>query len=126
MNGPAPGGPAPGGPVADVGCGPGNVTARLHELGIDAAGIDLSPKMVELADRDHPGLRFTVGSMTELPLADGSAAGLIAWWSLIHVPDDTVPAVLRHFRRVLRPGGALLLGPDAEKPQAILFARRFV
>ena len=40
---------AGGGPVADVGCGPGNVTAHLHELGIDAVGIDLSPKMVELA-----------------------------------------------------------------------------
>lgn len=33
---------AGGGPVADVGCGPGEVTAHLHELGIDAFGIDLS------------------------------------------------------------------------------------
>ena len=34
---------AGGGPVADVGCGPGHVTAHLHKLGVDAFGIDLSP-----------------------------------------------------------------------------------
>jgi SAM-dependent methyltransferase len=99
-----------GGPVADVGCGPGQVTAVLHELGIDAFGIDLSPAMIDLARRDHPGLWFEVGSMTDLRLADASVAGLLAFWSLIHIPDETVPAVFGHFRRVLRPGGPLLLG----------------
>jgi SAM-dependent methyltransferase len=99
-----------GGPVADVVCGPGQVTAVLHELGIDAFGIDLSPAMIDLARRDHPGLRFEVGSMTDLRLADASVAGLLAFWSLIHIPDETVPAVFGHFRRVLRPDGPLLLG----------------
>jgi ubiquinone/menaquinone biosynthesis C-methylase UbiE len=99
-----------GGPVADVGCGPGHVTAHLRDLGVDAFGIDLSPAMVEVARRDHPGLRFEVGSMTELALADASVAGLLACWSLIHIPDDAVPAVLGHFRRVLRPGAPLMVG----------------
>jgi SAM-dependent methyltransferase len=101
---------AGGGPVADVGCGPGHVTAHLRELGVDAFGVDLSPGMVEAARRGHPGVRFEVGSMTDLDLADGSVAGLLAWWSLIHVPDDEVPGVFAHFRRVLRAGGPLLLG----------------
>jgi SAM-dependent methyltransferase len=101
---------AGGGPVADVGCGPGHVTAYLRELGVDAFGIDLSPAMVEVARRDHPGLRFEVGSMTDLRLADASVGGLLAFWSLVHVPDDAIPAVLGQFRRVLRPGGPLLLG----------------
>jgi SAM-dependent methyltransferase len=99
-----------GGPVADVGCGPGHVTAHLHELGIDAFGIDLSPAMIDVARRDHPGLRFEVGSMTDLNLADASVDGLLAFWSLIHIPDDAVPAVFGHFRRALRPGRPLLLG----------------
>jgi SAM-dependent methyltransferase len=99
-----------GGPVADVGCGPGHVTAHLHQLGVDAFGIDLSPAMIDLARRDHPGLRFEVDSMTDLQLADTSIAGLLAFWSLIHIPDDMVPTVLGHFHRVLRPGGPLLLG----------------
>ncbi len=98
------------GPVADVGCGPGRITAHLRSLGVDAFGIDLSPAMIDRARRDHPGLRFAVGSMTDLSLADSSAAGLLAWFSLIHVPDDEVPAVLGQFHRVLRPGGVLLLG----------------
>jgi SAM-dependent methyltransferase len=92
------------------GGGPGQVTARLHELGIDAFGIDLSPAMIDLARRDHPGLRFEVGSMTDLRLADASVAGLLAFWSLIHIPDEAVPSVIGHFLRVLRPGGPLLLG----------------
>jgi SAM-dependent methyltransferase len=45
---------AGGGPVADVGCGPGHVTAHLLGLGIDAFGIDLSPAMIDVARRDHP------------------------------------------------------------------------
>jgi SAM-dependent methyltransferase len=99
-----------GGPVADVGCGPGHVTARLHELGVDAFGIDLSPVMIDVARRDHPCLRFEVGSMTDLDLPDASVAGLLAFWSLVHIPDDAVPGVFGHFRRVLRPAALLLLG----------------
>ncbi|NES13988.1 MULTISPECIES: class I SAM-dependent methyltransferase [Micromonospora] len=99
-----------GGPVADVGCGPGQVTAHLRTLGVDAFGIDLSPAMVEVARRDHPGVRFEVGSMTDLDLADASVAGLLAFWSLIHVPDDAIPTVFGQFWRVLRPGGPLLIG----------------
>jgi SAM-dependent methyltransferase len=101
---------AGGGPVADMGCGPGHVTAHLHEIGIDAFGIDLSPAMIDVARREHPGLRFEVGSMTDIGLADASVAALLAFWSLIHIPDDAIPSVFSHFRRVLRPGGPVLLG----------------
>jgi SAM-dependent methyltransferase len=96
------------GPVADVGCGPGDVTAHLHALGVDVFGIDLSPEMIALARRTHPALRFEVGSMTE-PL-EPSLGGVIAWWSLIHVPDPLVPLVFSHFHSALRPGGLLALG----------------
>ena len=109
-----------GGPVADVGCGPGRITAHLRSLGVDAFGIDLSPRMIEVARREHPGLPFEVGSMTQLDLADDALAALIAWYSIIHVPDDAIGAVLAGFRRVLRPGGLLLLGfhvGDASRPK---------
>ncbi|MFI0374192.1 class I SAM-dependent methyltransferase [Actinomadura sp. 1N219] len=99
-----------GGPVADVGCGPGHTTALLRELGADAFGIDLSPAMIEIARREHPGARFEVGSMTDLELPDDSLAGVLAWWSLIYIPDEAVPGVLGQFHRVLRPGGVLAVG----------------
>ena len=63
---------------------------------MDAFGIDLSPGMIEVARREHPGLRFDVGSMTDLALADASVAGLVAWYSLIHVPDDEISPVFAH------------------------------
>ncbi|WP_020524627.1 class I SAM-dependent DNA methyltransferase [Catelliglobosispora koreensis] len=99
-----------GGPVADIGCGPGHTTALLRELGAEAFGIDLSPEMIEIARREHPGARFEIGSMTDLQLDDGSLAGVLAWWSLIHIPDEAVPGVLGQFLRVLRPGGVLAVG----------------
>ena len=99
-----------GGPVADVGCGPGYATGYLRDLGVDAFGIDLSPEMIAIARRDYPDSRFEVGTMTDLDLADGSVAGVIAFWSVIHVPDRAVPEVFDQFRRVLRSGGPVLVG----------------
>ena len=98
------------GPVADVGCGPGYVTSYLHDAGVDAFGIDLSPEMIAIARRDYPSLRFEVGTMTDLDLADDSVVGIVAFWSVIHVPDHAVPGVFEQFRRVLRPQGLLLVG----------------
>lgn len=99
-----------GGLVADVGCGPGYVTSHLHDAGLDVLGIDLSPEMIAIARRDYPHLPFAVGTMTDLDLADDSVAGIVAFWSVIHVPDRAVPGVFEEFRRVLRPQGVLLVG----------------
>lgn len=97
------------GPVADIGCGPGRVTAHLCELGLSAFGIDLSPRMIAIARRTYPGLRFDVGSMTALDIADGALGGIVAWYSIIHVPPKQLPTVFADFHRVLAPGGQLLL-----------------
>ena len=109
------------GPVADVGCGPGHLTAHLHELGLTAFGIDLSPAMIALARQAHPHLRFEEGSMTALDLADGALGGILAFYSVIHLPPAGLPAVFTEFQRVLASGGHLLLGffagPDPQ-PQA--------
>ena len=101
--------PDGGGRVVEVGCGPGRITAHLAGLGLDAFGIDLSPGMIEQARRRHPGLEFRVGQMNALDLPPGAVIGLVAWYSLIHVPPAEQPAVLSGFRRVLTPGGHLLL-----------------
>ncbi|MHC1562386.1 class I SAM-dependent DNA methyltransferase [Actinomycetospora sp. C-140] len=98
------------GDVLEAGSGPGGVTAHLHALGVAIRGVDLSPAMVALARREHPGIAFAVGDMAALDVADASLGGLVAWYSLIHVPRPELPAVLAEFRRVLRPGGLLLLG----------------
>ncbi|MGW0595203.1 class I SAM-dependent methyltransferase, partial [Streptosporangium sp. NPDC002607] len=50
------------GQVADLGCGPGHITAYLDGLGLAVVGVDASPAMIELARQAYPGLRFDVGS----------------------------------------------------------------
>ncbi|PZG01824.1 class I SAM-dependent DNA methyltransferase [Micromonospora deserti] len=100
---------AGGGPVADIGCGPGRVTHHLHGLGLDVFGIDLSPGMLAQARRSHPQLRFSEGSMTDLHLPDGGLSGIVAWYSVIHVPDELLPATFAGFHRALAPGGHLAL-----------------
>lgn len=99
----------PGGPVIEVGSGPGRIAAHLHALGVPVSGIDLSPAMVALARATFPDLRFEQGTMTALDLKDEALGGLVAWYSLIHIPPGRHPEVLAEFHRVLAPGGHLLL-----------------
>ena len=98
-----------GGVVADVGCGPGHITAHLHELGLRPIGIDLSPQMIELAQQRYADVDFAVGSMLALPADEHAWAGMIAFYSIIHLTPDELPVALAEFRRVLRPGAPLLL-----------------
>ena len=98
------------GPVADLGCGPGHVTAFLAGCGVEAFGVDLSPRMIDLAAEAHPELRFEVGSMTELDLADASLGGVLAWYSTHLMPPELIAAAFREMARTLAPGGRLLWG----------------
>ncbi|RKT17601.1 methyltransferase family protein [Streptomyces sp. 1114.5] len=95
--------------TAELGCGPGRVTGHLHRLGLDVCGIDLSPRMVELAREDHPEVPFSVGSLFDLPFRDGELTGAVAWYSIIHTPAERLPEVFAEFARVLAPGGHLLV-----------------
>lgn len=97
------------GPVADVGCGPGRLTDYFQSLGLNTFGVDLSPGMIAIARREFPEWRFEVGSMSELNVGDGSLGGIIAHYSIMHIPDEEVPAVFDGFHRALAEGGHLML-----------------
>ncbi|WP_031164059.1 class I SAM-dependent DNA methyltransferase [Streptomyces durhamensis] len=113
-------------PVADLGSGPGHVTALLDELGVPAFGVDLSPAMVRLARETYPRLRFHIGSMTALDLPDATLGGILALYSTIHVPDDHLPAVFAEFHRTLLPGGhALLAFQTTPEPGRLHLPERF-
>lgn len=101
------------GRVADLGCGPGHITAHLGELGLDAFGVDVSPVMIALARDAHPNLRFELGSMAALSIVDSTLGGVVSRWSIIHTPPPDVPGILAEFHRVLAPGGHLLIGFSA-------------
>jgi SAM-dependent methyltransferase len=97
------------GPVRDIGCGPGHVTRHLHERGVEVAGIDLSKGMVERARALNPGIAFAVGDMARLDVPDESWTAIVLFYSVIHVPRPSVPAVLGELRRTLAAGGLLFL-----------------
>lgn len=97
------------GPVADIGCGPGHLTAHLHALGLATFGIDLSPEMIAIARQTHPELRFEVGSMTALDLPDESLGAAVAWYSTVHTPPELLPRIFAQCHRVLAPGAHFLL-----------------
>ncbi len=98
------------GTVLDVGCGPGHLTGYLRSLGVDATGIDLVPEFIAHAKATHPTGRYHLGSMTSLDAANDSVAGILAWFSLIHLPPGELAGVLAEFRRVLAPAGTLVAG----------------
>ncbi|WP_245743874.1 class I SAM-dependent methyltransferase [Lentzea fradiae] len=93
-------------PVGDLGCGAGRITRYLHDLGLEAVGVDLSDGMVAEARRLHPHLEFAQGDITGLDLADDSLGSAVVWYSTVHMPAEEVP--WREFHRVVKPGGYLL------------------
>jgi SAM-dependent methyltransferase len=98
------------GSVLDVGCGPGHLTEHLRAHGVDATGIDLVPEFIEHARATYPEGRYEIGSMLRLPVANGSLAGVLAWYSLIHLAPDDLDDALAELRRTITTGGVLVLG----------------
>lgn len=98
------------GVVCDMGCGPGQVARYLFDRGVKACGVDLSAEMVERARKLNPGIPFQQGNMLALAgIADNSYRGVSAFYSIIHVPRPALNQALEELKRVLCPGGILLL-----------------
>ena len=105
-------GPRAGLRVLDAGCGRGEVLLACARRGAEVAGVDFSADAVEITREtlaNHPGADIRQGDVTALPWPDDSFDRVQNSDVIEHLdPPQTVPA-LREFRRVLRPGGFLLL-----------------
>jgi len=95
--------------VADVGCGTGRLLPYLAGRGLAPRGVDLSPGMVEVARREHPGYPYEVADLRKLlPFGDASLAGVVCWFSLIYLAPDARTAAFAELARVVKPGGYLV------------------
>ena len=71
-------------PVWDFGCGPGQTTKYLKDLGIEISGLDLSEKLLEHARSNHPEINFRKGNILELEFKDNSIGGIVAFYAIVH------------------------------------------
>jgi len=98
------------GPVLDLGCGPGHWSADLHSLGADVTGVDVVPEFIAHARAAHPGPAFLLGSMDEVDVPANSVAGVLAWFSMIHLLPPELVRTLAAVRRLLALDGLLVAG----------------
>jgi ubiquinone/menaquinone biosynthesis C-methylase UbiE len=114
---------AAGSKVADLGCGSGVFTDLLRQRGCVCSGIDLSPKLIELALAKYPGVEFLEGDVEHLPFADASFDGILLSGLVHHLPDPHACAAEAY--RVLKPGGRFVaFDPNRMNPFMYLYRDR--
>ncbi|MDO5533371.1 MAG: class I SAM-dependent methyltransferase, partial [Propionibacteriaceae bacterium] len=110
---------AEGFPIADLGCGPGHVTARLAEagaeLGVSVVGFDPSPAMVAAARAEHPEVEVQQASLAQFlrPRTAEAWGVVVAWYSLIHLAASELPEAFAALARTVRVGGWVLVALHA-------------
>lgn len=94
--------------VVDLGCGPGDPSARLLSAQHRVLGVDLSRVQIELARQAAPSAEFVIADLTHFSLRPGSVDAVICIYVLGHVPAKDHRSILREIAKWLRPGGLLL------------------
>jgi ubiquinone/menaquinone biosynthesis C-methylase UbiE len=100
--------------VCDAGCGPsGHIGRYLFEKGLKVIGVDISEKCVELARLNNPEMKFECADISSMPFDDNSFDGLLSYYSIINTPKIYVNRIFTEFRRLLKPGGYVLVAVKA-------------
>lgn len=101
--------------ACDVGSGFGRLTPVLSEVAHEVVGFEREAALVDTARRLLPALRFEhVVTLEHLPAGNASVEFVLTFTVLQHMPDPRAEAVLAEVRRVLAPGGHLLLVEETD------------
>ncbi|OGW18200.1 MAG: methyltransferase type 11 [Nitrospirae bacterium GWC2_57_13] len=95
-------------PVWDLGCGPGQTSHYLKDLGVEISGLDLSGKLLEQASVLHQGIHFRKGDILDLEFENDSIAGVVAFYAIVHFTEEQAMVAFREVFRVLQPDGLFL------------------
>ena len=118
------------GVILDVGAGTGRWAGHLTGLGHEVEAVEPATRLVELARRTHPSVTFHHGAIADLVDCPKRWAGLLAWYSLIHMGPEELPDALVALRMAVEDGGGLLMsffsGPYLEPmPHPVATAYRW-
>lgn len=97
------------GRILDVGSGTGRWAGHLAGLGHDIDGLEPVEQFVNMARKAHPAVPFRLGAIDDLADSDDRWAGILAWYSLIHLGPDDLPNALALLRSVLEDDGTMLM-----------------
>ncbi len=97
------------GRILDVGSGTGRWTGHLAGMGHDILGLEPVRELVDIARKAHPGVRFQLGAIDDLAASVERWAGMLAWYSLIHMGPEELPNALTTLRSVLEDNGTMLM-----------------
>jgi SAM-dependent methyltransferase len=118
-----------GGPLLELGCGTGRLLLPLARAGFDVTGVDLSPRMLEVAQAkvDATGLADQItlvqADMRQVELPQQYRLAFIAINSFMHLTSlEDQLAALRAWRKLLLPGGLLIIDVDHPDPRHLLEA----
>lgn len=100
----------------EVGCGFGRLSPTLADLARSHVGLDINEEALVQARTAYPELTFTAGSVTDIPFPDGSVDLLVSWTVIQHVPPVLIEQAMAEIKRVLAPGGRVLLCEETRTP----------
>jgi ubiquinone/menaquinone biosynthesis C-methylase UbiE len=101
--------------ILDVGCGTGEMVAKLTERGYEAWGVDLAEPMIAFASERYGSSRFRVGDIEKIPFDDSTFDAVVCLGVVEYLVDDE--QALKEIRRVLKPGGSAIVStPSAISP----------
>ncbi len=108
-----------GGKVLDAGCGPGVDSAYMSAKGFEVVGVDLSSQMIELARKKSPNTKFLQSDLREIDFESENFDGVLASYSLIHIPKKDMPKTVGNFFKLLKPGGVICIGIQEGKSDEV-------
>lgn len=96
---------APGEPILELGCGHGGLSTRTLAARYRLTGIDLAGNLLALAQKESPQARFICADMADYIFPPNHFAGIVAFYSLFHLPRVELPAMIRKIHETLKAGG---------------------
>jgi SAM-dependent methyltransferase len=103
-----------GGCVLDLGCGGGIPFTKYLSERFEVIGVDISSKQIDLAKKNVPKGTFYCKDMTKIDFSEASFHGVLAYYSIIHIPRDEHLELFLNIHRILRPGGVALMSLHKE------------